>query len=206
MSKIKAGTVVRSVATHLLHPRHVVRAVQLQRGRKKQSKASDDPQLALISRIFPGGFLHYGYFDDPDRPADEISRAEFTRAQHRYAELLLELAHDTSAPVLDVGCGMGTLSVMLRDRGFSPTALTPDRFQAEHIARTTPDIPVIRSKFEDLPDLDQHAGRYGTVITSESLQYLKLPRALPVMARILKPGGTWIACDFFRTGASRGKG
>ncbi len=184
----------------------MARAVQLQRGRKKSSKVSDDPQLALLSKIIPGGFLHYGYFDDPDRPPVEISLAEFARSQRRYAELLLELAHDTAAPVLDVGCGMGTLSVMLRERGFCPVALTPDRTQAEHIRRTLPDLPVIHSKFEDLPDPEQHAGRYGTVITSESLQYLKLPRALPVMQRILKPGGTWIASDFFRTGESRGKG
>lgn len=206
MVKLKAGTIARSVATRLLHPKHLTRAVQLQRGRIKQSKASDDPQLAVLSRILPGGFLHYGYFDDPDRPPEEISLAEVVRAQRRYAELLLDLAHDTAAPVLDVGCGMGQLCVMLRERGFTPTALTPGRYQAEHIAQTLPDIPVIRSKFEDLPDPEQHAGRYGTIITSESLQYLKLPRALPLMGRVIAPGGTWIACDFFRTGESRGKG
>lgn len=212
MTKLKAGIVAKSIVKRLLDPRHVARAVRLERGRKngkKDSRASDDPQLALLSKILPGGFLHYGYFDDPDRPPEEISLAEFSRSQRRYAEVLLDLVQDVSdpaSPVLDVGCGMGTLSVMLRERGFSPVALTPDRTQVEHIRQTLPDIPVIHSKFEDLPDPEQHAGRYGTVITSESLQYLKLPRALPVMERILKPGGTWIACDFFRTGESRGKG
>ena len=97
---------------------------------------------------------------------------------------------------------------MLKERGFTPVALTPDRTQAKHLRQTQPDVPVIESKFEDLPDVESHAGRYPTVFTSESLQYLKLDRALPLMERILKPGGTWIACDFFRIkiGSGGGKG
>ena len=37
--------------------------------------------------------------------------------------------------------------------------------------------------------LAEHAGRYGTVVTSESLQYLDLDKALPLIATLLKPGG-----------------
>jgi hypothetical protein len=59
-----------------------------------------------------------------------------------------------------------------------------------------PDVAVMRSKFEAL-DAAAHEGRYGTVFTSESLQYLDLDVALPLMARILRPGGKWVACDFF---------
>jgi SAM-dependent methyltransferase len=206
LTKLKAGTVARSVAKRFLHPAHFVRAVKAQRGRRKQPRWANDPQLALMAEILPGGFLHYGYFDDPDRPAAEISLAEFGRAQDRYAELLVALAEDRQAPVLDVGCGMGGLSRMLRDNGFSPTALTPDGYQAAHIAKAHPDIPVIHSKFENLPDPEKHENGYGTVFTSESLQYLKLPKALPLMSRILRSGGVWIACDMFRTGESRGKG
>ena len=39
--------------------------------------------------------------------------------------------------------------------------------------------------------------RYGTVYTAESLQYLKLDQALPVLESVLRPGGRWVACDFF---------
>ena len=206
VNKLKAATVARSVAKRILLPNHLFRAVRAQAGRTKKPRWANDPQLALLAEILPGGFLHYGYFDNPDIPAAEISLAAFGRAQDRYAQILADMAEDRNAPVLDVGCGMGGLSRMLRDRGFAPTALTPDGHQAAHIARIYPDIQVIHSKFENLPDPQSHAGRYGTVFTSESLQYLKLPKALPLMGQILRPGGTWIACDMFRTGESRGKG
>jgi hypothetical protein len=206
LTKLKAGTVARSVAKRILLPNHLFRAVRAQSGRRKQPRYANDPQLALLSEILPGGFLHYGYFDNPDTIGAEISLAEFGRSQDRYAELLVNLAERPELPVLDVGCGMGGLSRMLRDRGFSPTALTPDGHQAGHIGRIYPDIPVIHSKFEHLPHPESHAGRYGTVFTSESLQYLKLPLALPLMGQVLAPGGVWVACDMFRTGDSRGKG
>jgi len=125
-----------------------------------------------------------------------MSLASLMAAQTRYAELLIDLAGDPADPVLDVGCGMGGLSRMLRQRGFSPTALTPDRLQATYVGKELPDVPVIRCKFEDMPAAE-HSGRFGTVFTAESLQYLKLDRALTVMAQILKPGGKWVACDYF---------
>jgi SAM-dependent methyltransferase len=204
-AKLRAGAIARSIAGRVFHPAHLTRAIKLQRGRRGNKRSFEDAQLALLAQILPGGYLHYGYFDDPTVVPEEMSLRDIQRAQERYAELLVELAQDTSAPVLDVGCGMGGMSKLLLTRGFSPTALTPDRLQAEHIRRTYPEIPLIQSKFEDLPDQETHAGRYGTVFTSESLQYLKLDRALPLMEKILKPGGRWIACDYFRTGEAREK-
>ena len=197
----------RSIAGRLVQPRHLFRAASLQRNRKRTKRAYEDAQLALFAQILPTGFLHYGYFDDPATRPSEMSIADVHRAQQRYAELLLEHAHDRSGPALDVGCGMGGLCTMLRERGFAPIALTPDRRQAKHIRQTQPDVPVLECKFEDLPDVaEQHATRYPTVFTSESLQYLKLDRALPLMKRILKPGGAWIACDFFRIKPGKGGG
>ncbi len=198
--KLKAGAAAKSIAGRVFHPAHLAKAINLQRRRKTNKRAYDDAQLALLAQIIPGGYLHYGYFDDPTREPREISLAEITRAQQRYAELLVELAEDKTSPVLDVGCGMGAMSKLLHDRGFAPTALTPDRFQATHIATQYPQIPLIQAKFEDLPDAESHAGRYGTIFTSESLQYLKLDAALPLLEKILKPGGRWIACDYFRIG------
>ena len=200
MRKVRAKPAVFSIIKRIVHPGHLIRALGLQWNRKVNKRAYDDAQLAFLSEILPGGFLHYGYFDDPDRLAANISLNDLLGAQRRYAELLLECAQDRSTPVLDIGCGMGTLSAMLVERGYHAVALTPDRLQARHIEAKHPDIPVIRCKFEDLPDPADHTGRYGTVVTSESLQYLNLDRALPLLRDILKPGGRWIACDYFRRG------
>ena len=179
------------------NPAHWLRAARLHRGRKAHRHTFDDAQLALYSRILPNGFLHYGYFDDPGVNPEELSLACVARAQARYAELLLDLVGDRGfSPVLDIGCGMGGLCRMLRDRGHQPVALTPDRLQASHVGATLPDVPVIRSKLEALC-ADAHRERFGTVITAESLQYLKLPEALPILETVLKPGGRWVACDYF---------
>ncbi len=97
---------------------------------------------------------------------------------------------------------MGGLCKLLKERGCTPVALTPDRLQASHIRTTLSDVELIRCKFEAL-DAANHPHRFGTVITSESLQYLKLPQALPVLEKVLRPGGRWIACDFFHSRPSK---
>jgi SAM-dependent methyltransferase len=196
--KLKLRTAVRSVARRVVHPGHLMHAIRLQRARKRNRAAVGDAQLALMARVVPSGYLHFGYFDDPHRRPEDISLGELMAAQHRYADLLLEHAGSPADPVLDIGCGMGGLLRELLSRGYDPTAVTPDRLQAEHVRRTYPQVAVIQSKFEAMPNPDEHAGRYGTTITSESLQYLKLDYALPLMRRLLKPGGVWVACDFFR--------
>jgi len=196
--KLRGTALAGSVLGRAIHPGHLYKAVKLQLGRKAHRHTYDDAQLALYSQILPSDFLHYGYFDDPARRPEDITLSDVTRAQARYSELLLDLAGDPSLPVLDVGCGMGGLCRLLKARSFTPTALTPDRLQTAHLKATQPDVPVIRCKFEDFKAED-HLQEYGTVITAESLQYLKLPRALPVMEKILRPGGKWIACDYFHS-------
>jgi len=196
--KLKGSAVAGRLLGRMLHPGHLFKAVRLQIGRKAHRHTFDDAQLALYSQILPSDFLHYGYFDDPDRQAADISISEVTRAQDRYAELILDLVRDRDSAVLDVGCGMGGLCRMLKTRGFTPVALTPDRLQASHVKTTQSNVEVIRCKFEQFKAED-HANQFGTVITAESLQYLKLDKALPIMATILKPGGRWVACDYFHS-------
>jgi len=203
--KIKAAALAKGVFKRVADPRHLYHAVKLHRGRKESKRVRDDAELALIGRILPGAFLHYGYFDDPSRQPEDISLNDIVRAQARYAQVLIAQMQDRSAPVLDVGCGMGGLLPVLKTNGFSPVALTPDRTQIQYVRNTYPDVPTLHLKFEELaaPDHAEHLGRYGTVVTSESLQYLNLDKSLPLIASLLKPGGRWVACDYFRTHAAQ---
>jgi 2-polyprenyl-3-methyl-5-hydroxy-6-metoxy-1,4-benzoquinol methylase len=196
--KARGGAIAKALLGRVVNPKHVTRAIKLHWTRRSHRHTFDDAQLALYARILPSDFLHFGYFDDPQRQPEDISLAEVSRAQNRYAELLLEQAGNPADPVLDVGCGMGGLCRMLAARGYSPVALTPDRLQVTHITATLPEVPVIRTKLEELK-VEEHAGKYGTIITAESLQYLKLPKALPVLSAVLKPGGRWVACDYFHS-------
>ena len=189
---------VFSVLKRTLNPVHVFRAGSLQWHRKANRRLFDDNRLKMYATILPGDFLHYGYFDDVTRRPEHISLIEFGDAQTRYAELLIDLIGPPAGPVLDVGCGMGGLARLLKQAGYDTTALTPDRHQVAYIAKSQPDVAVIKSKFEALPPVE-HAKRFTSVITAESLQYLKLDKSLVLLDEILRPGGSWIACDYFLT-------
>lgn len=202
MKDLKAGSIIRGALRKVIYPRHLWKVIQLQRGKKRRERAYDDPQLKLYSEILPGDFLHYGYFDDLTIQPQDISLNAIYQAQLRYAELILEQIADRDSPVLDVGCGMGGLIKLMLDKGLSPVALSPDRNQINYIKSKYARVPVMESKFEDVP-WEEHRNRYGTIITSESLQYLKLDASLPLLEKLLKPGGRWIACDYFRIGQAR---
>jgi len=202
--KTSAWPLLRSVLGRVLHPAHLWKAAVMQYHRKATKRLYDDHRLELYNKILPSDFLHYAYFDCTSTEPESMSLSSITTGQARYAQLLIDLAGDVADPVLDVGCGMGGLSRMLTDRGFSPTALTPDKIQAAYIAKMQPGTPVIRCKLEKLPTAD-HTCKYGTLFTAESLQYLKLDLALPILADILKPGGKWVACDYFQNHQSTDK-
>ena len=154
-------------------------------------------QLKLYNRILPGDFLHYGYFDDPDTPPESISFDGLYQAQLRYAEKLIERIERPGEPILDAGSGMGGLLGLLRSSGYDVTGLTPDRFQLSHIRSAYPDVPVLGCRFEDMP-ADGYSGRFGTVIHSESIQYMHPDGVFDVVREVLAPGGTWIVADYFR--------
>lgn len=204
LKKITAKWVGKQVAKKLIHPRRFFHFLRLLKKTKRPGRAFNDAQLKLYSQVLPSGFLHYGHFEDPTVIPEKISLYDIQQAQLSYAELLLAHIVDEDSPVLDIGCGLGGLTELLLQRGFSPVALTPDRFQIQHIRKNYPAVPLIEGKFEDMP-AETYKCFFGTVIMAESLQYLNLERALPTMERIVKPEGRWIAKDYFRIGEASEK-
>ena len=208
-SNFRTRTLVMAVIRRLFSPRHLREAWRRGQhpllgetasksfGDGKEKTAYANPQLQLYANILPAGFLHYGFFEDPGVDPTTISLAEIENAQRRYSERLLEKIIDQTAPVLDVGAGMGGISEMLLERGFSPVALTPDRAQARHIRSTYPKIPVLEGRFHEV-GFEKWWSQFGTVLTAESFQYLFLDNAMSLIARLLKPGGRWVLCDYFR--------
>lgn len=187
------------VLERLVNPFHLWRVINLQRTRRNVTRAYDDAQLNLYHQLLPGDYLHYGYFDDPSIHPLDMTINMIQRAQDRYAEKLVDLVADTQRPILDIGCGMGGLLGLMNKRGLDATGLTPDVSQARHIRARYPNT-LIEGRFEDI-DGTKYERHFGTVITSESLQYLEPDIALPLIDRILVSGGRWLACDYFRTGS-----
>ena len=87
--------------------------------------------------------------------------------------MLIQLIKNIKSPVLDVGCGMGGLSSQLLEKGYKTVGHTLDNLQYEHIRQNLPELEVINSKFENM-DRERYSLYFGTIINSESMQYINL--------------------------------
>ncbi|MBI3880615.1 MAG: methyltransferase domain-containing protein [Verrucomicrobia bacterium] len=202
MKKVTARSAAKHVARRLFFPRNWLPLLRCLRRRKGPGgKSGDDAQLKLYGQLLPGGFLNYGYSENPALPPEQLSLDAIQRAQVRYGERLVDLVLNKDDGVLDAGCGMGGLIGLLLRRGLRPTALTPNRTQIRRVRADFPDVPMIEGKLEHLP-VEKFRASFGTVITSESFQYVNLQQGLAVIEAVLKPGGRWILCDYFRTGTT----
>lgn len=182
-----------------VNPKHLFRATVIASQHKQKPRSKNDAQLKLYSELLDSDHIHYAYFDPiPSNPAD-ISFQALKDAQEKYAKVLLSRVKDPLYPVLDVGCGMGGLSRLGRLNGFKMIGLTPDQSQALRIRETQPHLPLFESKFEDL-SAPEHASSYGTIICSESFQYIPLDAAFAQVERLLRPKGRWIIADYFKIG------
>ena len=208
-ARLRGRWILKEILGRALLPHHVAGWLRRRRTHRRVPTVHANAQLLLYNRMLPGDFLHYGYFDDPETPPETIGFDALYRAQLRYAEKLVERIDRPNDPVLDAGSGMGGMLGLLHESGHEVTGLTPDRFQVEHIVRHYPGVPVLHSRFEDmLADgfADKYRAHFGTVIHSESIQYMQPRGVFEVMRDILAPGGTWIVADYFRAGGSDNAG
>ncbi|HLP19282.1 MAG TPA: class I SAM-dependent methyltransferase [Chitinophagales bacterium] len=192
-------SIISGIVKRFLYPHHLYQVIKLQRNRKKVLRVYDDAQLKLYSQLLPKDFLHYGYFDDPAIDPHDISINDLYKAQEDYGWQIVNHITDTENPVLDIGCGMGGLLALMQTKNIKAVALTPDKNQVRHVTEKYKGTQVLDCRFEDMP-VNGFENYFGTVVTSESLQYLQLDKALPLVNKILKPGGRWVACDYFKKG------
>ncbi|MFY0673299.1 MAG: methyltransferase domain-containing protein [Bacteroidia bacterium] len=178
----------------LINPFKWIKAGKWKRNQPKYERAKGDLELKLYSKLLNTDMLHYGYFDDPNTDPLYISIGDVERAQIRYAEKIAEEVTQKDSLVLDVGCGMGGLSNILVKSGFSVEALTPDINQKKHIDAKYPMVKCHHMKFEDFKERKQ----FGTIINSESIQYIDLKKAFGLVEELMEENGRWIITDYFR--------
>lgn len=97
--------------------------------------------------------------------------------------------------ILEVGCGMGGLSVALRLNGHHVTALDANPSYCEitrlRARRHALELPVVHAPAENLPFPDRG---FDVVVAFEVIEHVRDPRAvLHEMRRVLAPGGAaWV--------------
>ncbi len=91
-----------------------------------------------------------------------------------------------AATILELGAGTGKLTDQLVDLGHDVLATDPDEAMLDRLSRNLPQVRAIQASAEDLP---LGADSYDVVIAAQAFHWFDLDRALPEIARVLRPGG-----------------
>jgi len=154
-----------------------------------------DHVLKWYARTIRSPYLHYGYWEDPERVDPEsIGLEDIAIAQERYITRLAETIPDDVRSILDVGCGIGGNAAFLIQRGFDVEVLSPDRYQEEVIGKKFQgNLTFHRTKFENFYPTRQ----YDLVLESESAAYIKPRSGFDAAGRCLESGRYLLVSDYF---------
>jgi SAM-dependent methyltransferase len=88
--------------------------------------------------------------------------------------------------VLDLGAGTGKLTRELLGRGLEVTAVDPSDGMLDELRRILPDVPALTGSAENIPLPDNCV---DAVIVAQAWHWVDPARAVPEIARVLRPGG-----------------
>jgi SAM-dependent methyltransferase len=116
--------------------------------------------------------------------------AEYARHRPRYAEAAirwcLQPARTDRPRVADIGAGTGILTSALHQLGADVVAVEPDPQMLTELRRHVCDVPVVPGTAEAIPLED---GSVDAVLAGQAMHWFEMDRALPEIARVLRPGG-----------------
>ena len=113
----------------------------------------------------------------------------YERARPSYPEEAVSwLVPPGAGRVADVGAGTGKLTRQLRARGLDVVAVEPIGEMREQLARAVPGVPVLAGTAEEIP---LPGGSVDAVLLAQAWHWVAPERALPEVARVLRPGG-WL--------------
>jgi len=171
-------------------------------GHSTKKMNSKELGLVLGQQLLGVDDLHYGLWED-DLP---LGFSNMATAQQRYTDKIINALPSPdggATKVIDIGCGTGHILAQLLDRGFVADGLVPAPKLAEQVRQRLAkhsDKPakLFEATFEQFP-IDEYREHYDAALFSESYQYIPMSASFSILAQILKPGGTVVICDFFKT-------
>ena len=139
--------------------------------------------------------LHYGYW-----PNEKTATAQnFSKAQDRHSELIIDNIPSTVNKILDVGSGSGSLAKKLISLGYQVDCVIPSEFLAEKVQQKLDTSSIIHiTKFENL-NISQN---YDLILFSESFQYVQLTKSIGKILSLLDKNGYLLICDVFHKNVS----
>ena len=134
--------------------------------------------------------LHYGYWPDQKKATAQ----NFSQAQERHSQLIIDNIPNNVKRILDVGSGSGSLAKKLIKLGYQVDCVIPSEFLAEKVkVKLSDSSNIYINKFEDL-DISHH---YDLVLFSESFQYVELNDSIKKIISVLNKNGHLLICDVF---------
>jgi len=156
---------------------------------------SIDHVLKLYSETIRSSYLHYGFWDEPDKVnLDNMTLPDIKQAQERYIDHLASFIPDDVSSILDVGCGIGGNASYLLENGFHVETLSPDTYQQSVIKeKFEGSMTFHHCKFESfIPEKT-----YDLILESESACYIKIGLGFKKARETLREGGYLLASDYF---------
>jgi ubiquinone/menaquinone biosynthesis C-methylase UbiE len=123
---------------------------------------------------------------DPARSFGGVADA-YDRGRPTYPrESAVWLTGDRPLSVLELGAGTGKLTEQLAALGHDVHATEPDAQMLTILEKHLPRVRVSQAPAEEIPAGD---ASYDVVVSAQAFHWFDLDRALPEIARVLRPGG-----------------
>jgi len=123
---------------------------------------------------------------DPARSFGGVADA-YDRGRPTYPrEAAVWLTSEKPLSVLELGAGTGKLTEQLVALGHDVHATEPDPKMLAILDRNLPDVRLSRAPAEEIPAGD---ASYDVVVSAQAFHWFDPDRALPEIARVLKPHG-----------------
>jgi SAM-dependent methyltransferase len=110
----------------------------------------------------------------------------YARARPSYPDDAVDWLVEGAHAVVDLGAGTGALTRSLLARGLDVTAVEPSDGMRSQLTHDLPDVRVVEGFAESLPLPD---ASFDAVVVAQAWHWVDATRAVPEVARVLRPGG-----------------